>query len=135
MPCAECESIPVNRRHFLRVGALNLAGIGLSIVSIFAFLVLLLVLMIPAAVLIALGVLAMKAAVGLGIAIFVMTGLGVIAAFFCLGFCLAAPVSVFFTAYAFYFFGGRYPRLGGLLWPQPPPLAPQPIATPATSMP
>src|ERR1700686_1990601 len=30
MPCSECFSMGIARRHFLRVGALNLAGIGLS---------------------------------------------------------------------------------------------------------
>lgn len=40
---------------------------------------------------------------------------------------LSAPVAVFFTSYALYFFGGRYPRLGELLWPTPlPPVAPPP---------
>lgn len=101
------------------------AGIALGVVGVFAFLILLLILAIPAAALIALGVLAMKAYAGLGIAIFILTGLGVVAACFCLALCLAAPVSIFFAAYAFYFFGGRYPRLGGLLWPQPAPPQPQ----------
>jgi hypothetical protein len=110
------------------------AGIVLGLASAFAFLVLLLVMMIPAAVLILLGVLAMKAAIGLGIAIFVLTGIAVVIACFCMAFCLMAPVSVFFAAYAFYFFGGRYPRLGGLLWPQPPPPAPPTLAEPATAL-
>ncbi len=105
-----------------------IAGIGLGVVGAFAFLILLLILAIPAAALIALGVLAMKASIGLGITIFVLTGLGAIAACFCLLLCLAAPISVFFAAYAFYFFGGRYPRLGGLLWPQPAPPQPQTVA-------
>jgi Protein of unknown function (DUF1501) len=30
MPCSECDLLDISRRNFLRVGALNLAGIGLS---------------------------------------------------------------------------------------------------------
>jgi hypothetical protein len=30
MPCSECALLDISRRNFLRVGALNLAGIGLS---------------------------------------------------------------------------------------------------------
>lgn len=102
------------------------AGIGLGVVSVFALLFLLLLLAIPAALLIWLGVLAMKVTAGLGITIFILTGLAVIAACFCMVLCLFAPISVFFAAYAFYFFGGRYPRLGALLWPQPAPPEPSP---------
>lgn len=50
---------------------------------------------------------------------------------------LSAPVAVFFTSYALYFLGGRYPRLGELLWPTPvPPVAPPPppmAPTPASA--
>jgi hypothetical protein len=43
----------------------------------------------------------------------------------------SAPVAVFLTSYSFYFFGGRYPRLGALLWPQPPaPVTPPPGVPP-----
>lgn len=101
------------------------AGIGLGIASAFAFLILLIVLAIPAGLLIALGIYLLKISAILGIAVFVLTGLAVIAACFCMSFCLFAPISVFFAAYAFYFFGGRYPRLGALLWPEPAPPEPQ----------
>jgi hypothetical protein len=47
-----------------------------------------------------------------------------------LALILTAPISVFFTSYALYFFGGRYPRLAALLWPQQPPAAePQMVGT------
>jgi hypothetical protein len=110
-------------------------GIGLAIVGILAYLILLLLLAIPVGLLIMLGIFAMKASAGLGITIFILAGLLAIAACFCLALCLAAPVSIFFAAYAFYFFGGRYPRLGGLLWPQPAPPSPQTtmaVAAPAS---
>jgi hypothetical protein len=49
---------------------------------------------------------------------------------------LSAPIAVFFTSYALYFFGGRYPRLGDLLWPTPlPPVAPPPPAMAPTPAP
>ena len=41
---------------------------------------------------------------------------------------LSAPVAVFFTSYALYFFGGRYPHLDELLWPQQPGPPPPPSA-------
>src|SRR5215472_6877296 len=103
-------------------------GIGLGVVGVLAYLALFAVLAIPAAALIAVGVLVMKASMAVGTVIFVLTGLGVVAASSCLFLCLAAPVSVFFAAYAFYFFGGRYPKLGELLWP---PAAPTPQMTTA----
>jgi hypothetical protein len=43
-----------------------------------------------------------------------------------LALILTAPISVFFTSYALYFFGGRYPKLAALLWPSPIPPAPLP---------
>jgi hypothetical protein len=53
-----------------------------------------------------------------------------IAGFICLLLILTAPISVFFTAYALYFFGGRYPKLAVLLWPQAVPPAPiSPLAS------
>lgn len=62
-----------------------------------------------------------------GVVVFAIAALLAIAAFFCLFMILSAPISVYFTAYAFYFFAGRYPKLEALLWPQPTPtpLAPQ----------
>jgi hypothetical protein len=45
-----------------------------------------------------------------------------------------APNAVFFTAYSLYFFGGRYPKLGGMLWPETtPPVLPPPAATVPTT--
>jgi hypothetical protein len=65
-----------------------------------------------------------------GIIIFCIAILLAAAGFFCLLLILTAPISVFFTSYALYFFGGRYPKLAALLWPQPMPPAPiSPIAS------
>jgi len=98
------------------------ASIGFAVVFVFAMLAFLLLLAIPAGLLIFLGVVAMKAAGAVaGIIVFVITALLVVAAFFCLFMVLTAPISVFFAAYAFYFFAGRYPKLEALLWPQPTP--------------
>jgi hypothetical protein len=67
--------------------------------------------------------------VGIILAVF---GVFVAAALLLLIIMLAtAPVAVFLTSYSFYFFGGRYPRLGALLWPQPAaPVAPPPGVPP-----
>jgi len=45
---------------------------------------------------------------------------------------ISVPVIVFFPAYAIYFFAGRYPQLGSLIYP--PPLAPGPLP-PVTTIP
>ena len=101
-------------------------SIALSIAFVIALLPALVLIGIPVGILVALGVVAFKfigAAVGIiicGIAVLLA-----IAGFFCLLLILTAPISVFFTSYALYFFGGRYPKLAALLWPQP--LAPAPI--------
>jgi len=39
---------------------------------------------------------------------------------------ISVPVIVFFPAYAIYFFAGRYPQLGSLIYPPPPVPVPEP---------
>jgi hypothetical protein len=116
------------------MGMKVLCAIGSSIALTIAFVIVMLpafiVIGIPVGILIALGVLAFKAmgaAVGIIICcIAILLGVG---AFFCLMLILTAPISVFFTSYALYFFGGRYPKLAVLLSPQPiPPPSISPIA-------
>src|SRR6266704_5597965 len=108
------------------------ASIGFFIVFLLAMFAFVLVMAIPAGLLILLGVVLMKAVgVVAGIIVFVITALLVAAAFCCLFMVLTAPISVFFAAYAFYFFAGRYPKLEALLWPQPtPPTLPPQVAAP-----
>jgi hypothetical protein len=60
------------------------------------------------------------------ITLFSAAGLLVLGCVLLLTMFLSAPFTVFFTSYAFYFFGGRYPKLGALLEPQPSPIAPVP---------
>ncbi|MGZ4889171.1 MAG: DUF7544 domain-containing protein [Candidatus Angelobacter sp.] len=113
------------------MGLKLLCAIGSSLVLSVAFILA----MIPAAILIGIpvgilvlaGVLAFKT-VGVlaGIIICGIAGLLALAGFFCLLLILTAPVSVFFASYAFYFFGGRYPKLAAVLLPQPVPPPPQP---------
>jgi hypothetical protein len=63
------------------------------------------------------------AAVVLGVLVFIL----LLFVFLGLALFLSAPIAVFFTSYALYFLGGRYPKLGDLLWPTPvPPVAPPP---------
>lgn len=103
------------------------AGIALAIAGFIAMLPALVIIGIPVSVLVVPGVFALKAGATAGaIVLFVIAGTLAITGLFCLYMILIAPFTVFFPAYAFYFFGGRYPKLGALLWPQPVPTAPVP---------
>jgi len=82
---------------------------------------------IPVALLVVPGVFALKAgATAVAVLLFVLAGGLAAVGFSCLYLMLIAPFTVFFASYAFYFFGGRYPKLGALLWPQSPSPAPTP---------
>jgi len=86
--------------------------------------IVLFVLAIPAIAIAAIVVVLVKGS-GLGVVFGVL--LAIVGALIAIGlfllvlFLATAPVAVFMTSYALYFLGGRYPRLGNLLWPQPPP--------------
>jgi hypothetical protein len=100
--------------------------IAFSVAFVIAMLPALIVIGIPAGILLVAGILAFKAIGTLaGVIICSLAGLLLAAGFFCIFLVLAALVSVFFGSFAFYFFGGRYPKLAALLWPQPLPPAPQ----------
>ena len=104
------------------VGAAIVLAIAIMIAMIPAFIVV----GIPAGVLLVLGAVVFKTgATAVGIIICGIAGLVAAAGFFCLFLVLTASIDVFFASYAFYFFGGRYPKLAALLWPQPTPPAPQ----------
>ena len=101
------------------------AGLCLAIAFFIVVLPAFVVIGIPAGILVAVGVLMFKAVGAMaGIVVFCLAGLVLAAGFACLLMILGAPVTVFFASYAFYFFGGRYPKLAALLWPQPLPPAP-----------
>lgn len=110
------------------------ASIALSIAFVIALLPALILIGIPVGILMALGVFALKT-IGtvMGIIICGIAALLGAAGFCCLLMILTAPISVFFTSYALYFFGGRYPKLAALLWPQP--VAPSPISPVAGTQP
>jgi hypothetical protein len=106
-----------------------LLSIGAAFAVGIAALILLLVLLIPVGGLGAIGVLAGRAA-GLGLSwnVFTITLAVVAGCIFLLVFfyavaLISVPAIVFFPAYAIYFFAGRYPQLGSLIYP-PAPLAP-----------
>jgi hypothetical protein len=102
-------------------------AIALGIASIIAFIPAFVIIGIPAGILVGLGVVIFKSGVAAaGIALFTIAGLLAAAGLCCIYLLLIAPVTVFFASYAFYFFGGRYPKLGALLWPQTPPFTPVP---------
>jgi hypothetical protein len=102
------------------------AGIALAIAFFIAMIPAFIVIGIPVGILVVVGVLAFKTIGALaGIIICSIAGLLAAAGLFCLLLILTAPVAVFFASYAFYFFGGRYPKLAALLWPQPAPISPQ----------
>lgn len=103
------------------------ASIALLVVGTIAVLPGIFLVGIPAGILAGIGVLVLKlASLAAAIPIFVIAGVVAVAGVCCIYMLLTAPVSVFFASYAFYFFGGRYPKLGALLWPQPTPIAPVP---------
>jgi hypothetical protein len=114
-----------------------LMSIGAGIAVGMAAVVLLLILLIPFGGLGAIGVLAGRAAgVGLGWNVFTITLAVVAVSMFLLVFfyavaLISVPVIVFFPAYSIYFFAGRYPKLGSLIYPPAPlptpPLAPPPL--------
>jgi len=103
------------------------AGIALAIAFLIALLPAIVVIGIPTGLLVAVGVFALKGgAVAWGAAICLIAAVLAATALCCIYMVLTAPISVFFASYAFYFFGGRYPKLGALLWPQPVPPTPVP---------
>lgn len=102
------------------------AGLSVGFGVLIAIVPTLLVTGIPAGIVIAVGAAIIKSgAMGVGIFVCCLGALIIAAGFICMVMILAAPVSVFFASYAFYFFGGRYPKLAALLWPQPTPPMPQ----------
>ena len=107
------------------------AGIITSIAAFAAGLICLLLLLIPGIVIGILVAIITKALGPVGLVLGILAAIIGIAALmillFILGLMATAPNAVFFTAYSLYFFGGRYPKLGGMLWPEaPPPVSPPP---------
>ena len=105
------------------------AGIAIGIVAI----ILLVILLIPIGGLGAITVLGGQAA-GLSWNVFTITLAVVAGCIFLLVFfyavaLISVPAIVFFPAYSIYFFAGRYPHLGSLIYPAPP-LAPPPLPVP-----
>jgi hypothetical protein len=110
------------------------SSIALSVAFVIAMLPALIVIGIPVGLLVLLGVVAFKTIGAVfGIIIACVAVLLAAAGFICLLLILTAPISVFFTSYALYFFGGRYPKLAALLSPQPVP--PAPISPAAVTQP
>ena len=95
------------------------AGIALAIGGLIAMIPAFFIIGIPVGLLVFVGITVTKLAGVGGIFFFALAALVAIAGIFCMYLLLIAPVTVFFASYAFYFFGGRYPKLGALLWPQP----------------
>jgi hypothetical protein len=105
------------------------AGIAIGIVAV----ILLVILLIPIGGLGAITVLGGQAA-GLSWNVFtitlaVVTGCIFLLVFFYAVALISVPAIVFFPAYSIYFFAGRYPQLGSLIYPLPPP-APPPVPVP-----
>jgi len=114
------------------------AGIITSIAAFAVGLICLLVLLIPGIVIGILVAVIAKASGPIGLALGILAAVIGIAVLVALGLTMAlmttAPNAVFFTAYSLYFFGGRYPKLGTMLWPEaPPPVLPPPAMNPASN--
>ena len=115
-------------------------SIAAGIAAAIAWVVVVLVLAIPTVIIVIVLAAVLKDTGPAGVAIgVILAAIGILLAVFVLlilGMLITAPVAVFFTSYSFYFLGGRYPRLGALLWPQPPtPLAPSPLVPPPPPIP
>jgi len=103
------------------------AAIALFIAAVIAMLPGIFIVGVPAGITAGLGALVLKmGATAAAIAIFVVAGIIAAVGACCIYMLLIAPFTVFFASYAFYFFGGRYPKLGALLWPHPLPAPPAP---------
>jgi hypothetical protein len=114
-------------------------SIAAGIVIGIAMIIVILVLAIPAVVVVAMLAYVLKdsGAAGMTIGI-LLAAIGILvttALLLILSMLASAPVAVFFTSYAFYFLGGRYPRLGALLWPQPPASVTPPLMPPPPPIP
>ena len=110
------------------------AWICLTIASVLLILPALIIIGIPTGILAAIGAVAFKSiGAAAGIIIFCIAGAVAATGFCSLYMILGAPVTVFFASYAFYFFGGRYPKLAALLWPQP--VSPAPATQMASPQP
>ena len=103
-------------------------SIGAAIAMGIALLLIALILAIPVVLLVVVGVLIAKSAgsagIAIGIVLLVLFVLAMIVLWLLIVMFCSAPVVVFFQAYTLFFFGGRYPKLGEILWPTPPPAAP-----------
>jgi uncharacterized membrane protein len=129
------------------VGMKILLAIAASIILGIVGLILALIILIPAAG-VAVGAIFAGKAAGLGwtagtITLAIVAGCVLVAVFLFIAALISVPAIVFFPAYSIYFFAGRYPALGAVLYPappvpqsppvivpppyQPPPLPPEPI--------
>lgn len=108
------------------------AGLAVAI----PFIIGLVILLIPGVILVLLGV-AIAKALGpvAAIALAAIGGLVGFTLLLMLTLLATAPVTVFFTSYSLHFFGGRYPKLGALLWPEPPAPAAPPLLVPPPPVP
>lgn len=122
----------VGMKILLAIGA----AIALSIVGV----ILALIILIPVAGIAIAAVIAAKSA-GVGWTVYTITlavvaGSGLIAVFLFIHSMISVPAIVFFPAYSIYFFAGRYPALGAILYPAPPPqIAPPNVSIAGPSMP
>jgi hypothetical protein len=108
------------------------AGLALAIGFVMALLPAALVIGIPVGLLVGLGIALKSSATTVALVIFFIAGMVAAAGIACLYMVLIAPLTVFFASFAFYFFGGRYPKLGALLPPLTPPApVPQMAGTPS----
>ncbi len=104
------------------------AAIALTIAAVIALIPGFFIVGIPAGLLALLGAGVFKlGSMAAGIVVFVIAGLVAAAGACCIYMLLTAPLTVFFASYAFYFFGGRYPKLGALLGAQPRPIPSTPL--------
>jgi len=106
------------------IGMKILLAIAAAIVLGVVGIVLALIIFVPVAAVAIAAVVAAKAA-GVGWTVYTITlavvaGCVVLAVFLFINSLISVPAIVFFPAYSIYFFAGRYPELGAVLYPAPP---------------
>jgi hypothetical protein len=120
--------------YLLKIALLMGAGIAVSIVSFFVFLLLLVPLVLIGLVAVLISGILIAALGGVGLAIVITLGL-VFGLLFGFGMAYAQatvtlPVTAFMQYYALFFLGSRYEPLGAQLFPAPPPVPVAPVAAP-----
>ena len=102
--------------------------IAMGILLTVCMIIVVLILMVPTVIVAVAVAASLKGGATLTAGVFgamMISALMVIGILFCVLLLATAPFSAFFASYSLYFMGGRYPKLGAILWPDAPPPLPE----------